>query len=89
MPSFLSFTDKLQHLAAADNHRQLLRLQGESDWCLSQALELIQQSEQPYFWCGSAPNGICTSYFKQILGQETSLLIINALEHFEANAFAA
>ncbi|WP_028862259.1 tRNA(Met) cytidine acetyltransferase TmcA [Psychromonas aquimarina] len=89
MPSILSFADTLQHLAAADNHRCLLRLQGESDWCLSQALQLIKQRAQPYFWYGNAPDEICSTSFKQILGRETPLLVINALEHFDANAFAA
>ncbi|WP_019613674.1 tRNA(Met) cytidine acetyltransferase TmcA [Psychromonas ossibalaenae] len=89
MLSLLSFANKLQHLAAADNHRRLVRLQGEPDWCLSQAQLLVKQLSQPYFWCGTAPDTICSTSFKQILGRETSLLIINALDHFDANAFAA
>ncbi len=43
----------------------------------------------PYFWLGDGPDTISTTQYSQILGQETSLLIINAHQSFDANLFAA
>lgn len=71
------------------NHRQLIRLQGSLDWCYQQCEQLIANAALPYFWLGACPEKISPTLYKQILGQETSLLIINAHEQFDANLFAA
>jgi tRNA(Met) cytidine acetyltransferase len=87
--ALLLYAQQLQRQALADNHRQILRLQGDTLWCYQQAAQLAELLHQPYFWCGSAPEGIAPHSYKQLLGRETSLLIINALDDFDANAFAA
>jgi len=71
------------------NHRQLIQLQGSLSWCYEQCVQLITRSALPYFWLGDAPEKISSSLYKQLLGQETSLLFINAHQQFDANVFAA
>ena len=71
------------------NHRQLIQLKGSLEWCYQQCELLINNSALPYFWLGDCPKKITSTLYKQILGQETSLLIINAHQHFDANLFAA
>ncbi|GLS90513.1 tRNA(Met) cytidine acetyltransferase TmcA [Psychromonas marina] len=71
------------------NHRQLIRLQGSLDWCYQQCEQYIANTALPYFWLGDAPEKIFSTLYKQILGQETSLLIINAHQQFDPNLFAA
>ncbi|PKF60833.1 tRNA(Met) cytidine acetyltransferase [Psychromonas sp. psych-6C06] len=71
------------------NHRQLIRFKGELSWCYQQCIKIINQHARPYFWLGDSPEKITSTLYKQILGQETSLLIINAHQHFDANLFAA
>jgi tRNA(Met) cytidine acetyltransferase len=87
--ALLSFAQNIQQQAIIDNHRQILRLQGDLVWCYQQATFLITHLQQPYFWCGPSPSAITSTPFKQILGQEVTLLIINAYDSFDANAFAA
>ncbi len=89
MSALLSFVRHIQQQAVTDNHRQLLRLQGDLTWCYQQAQFLIKHLQYAYFWCGPAPTSITSTPYKQILGQEISLLIINAYDYFDANAFAA
>lgn len=89
MSTFISFANQVRQIAIAHNHRQVIRLQGEINWCYQQVLQLIRSNQSKYFWCGDAPESINVHAFKQILGQETSLLIINAHSHFNANTFAA
>ena len=89
MSTLLSFARHLQQQATHNNHRQILRLQGDQSWCYQQAILLIEQLQLGYFWCGPGPDSISTTSYKQILGRETSLLIINAYQAFDANAFAA
>lgn len=89
MPALLSFARHLQQQAIADNHRQLLRLQGDLSWCYQQAEYLVKQLQRDYFWCGPCPDSLIPIAYKQILGQEIPLLIINAYDSFDANAFAA
>lgn len=89
MLTLLSFTKQLQQQAKSANHRQVLRLRGELSWCYQQACLLIKQLELSYLWCGSCPDAILATPYKLILGQETSLLIINAHDQFDANSFAA
>lgn len=89
MSALLSFTNNIQQQAIIDNHRQILRLRGNLAWCYQQAAFLITHLQQPYFWCGPSPEAITSTPYKQILGQETTLLIINAFTSFDANAFAA
>tara|TARA_R110001583_G_scaffold51161_12_gene159830 strand:- start:19102 stop:20973 length:1872 start_codon:yes stop_codon:yes gene_type:complete len=50
---------------------------------------MIKQSNAPYFWLGDSPTEISSTSYRQILGQEISLLIINAHQSFDANLFAA
>jgi len=71
------------------NHRQLIRLHGSISWCYQQCLQLIEKCQQSYFWLGDSPTKITSDLYKQILGQETSLLFINAIQEFDANLFAA
>ena len=89
MSALLSLAHHLQQQALHNNHRQILRLQGELSWCYQQATILIKQLQLSYFWCGPGPASIEPLSYKQVLGQETSLLIINAYDSFDANAFAA
>jgi len=72
-----------------NKHRQLIRLTGPLTWCYEQCIKIIAESTQPYFWLGDAPNMITSQLYRQILGQEISLLIINAHKTFDANLFAA
>ncbi|MEI6896870.1 MAG: GNAT family N-acetyltransferase [Psychromonas sp.] len=71
------------------NHRQLIQLKGSLSWCYQQCAQLIATTALPYFWLGDCPNKITSTLYTQILGLETSLLIINAYHHFDANQFAA
>ena len=71
------------------NHRQLIQLKGTLEWCYLRCEQLITDSALPYFWLGDCPEKISSILYRQILGQETSLLIINAHQHFDANLFAA
>lgn len=89
MSALLSFAKNIQQQAIIDNHRQILRLRGDLVWCYQKATFLITHLQQSYFWCGPSPEGISSTPYKQILGQETRLLIINAFASFDANAFAA
>ena len=89
MSTAISFIQHLQQQAIASNHRQIVRMRGERPWCYQQASLLIEQLQLDYFWCGPSPASISPIPYKQILGQETPLLIINAFERFDANAFAA
>lgn len=72
-----------------NNHRQLIRLKGSLTWCYEQCSKIIAESALPYFWLGQSPATIISHLYKQILGQEISLLIINAHQRFDANLFAA
>lgn len=89
MPALLSFVLRLQQQARHKNHRRIVRLQGDLSWCYQRAESLIAQLQLDYFWCGPAPASISPLTYKQILGRETPLLIINAYQCFDANAFAA
>lgn len=71
------------------NHRQLIQLKGSLEWCYHRCKHLIENSALPYFWLGDCPEKISSTSYKQILGQETPLLIINAHKQFDANRFAA
>jgi tRNA(Met) cytidine acetyltransferase len=72
-----------------NNHRQVIRLKGPLLWCYEQCQKIIEQSKVPFFWLGESPDKITSTYYRQILGQEISLLIINAYQSFDANLFAA
>lgn len=89
MSALMTLLKHIQNNAAVNNHRQLLRIQGELDWCFNLAQQIVEHLETPYFWCGPTPAAIKPISYKQILGQETSLLIINAHQTFDGNAFAA
>lgn len=89
MQALLKLTNTIQKNATATHHRQILRLKGEQAWCFQQAQFLIEQLQQSYFWIGESPANIKSTNYKNVLGQETSLLVINALQQFDANAFAA
>ena len=71
------------------NHRQLIQLKGSLEWCYLQCEQLLTDSALSYFWLGDCPEKISSTLYMQVLGQETSLLIINAYQHFDANLFAA
>lgn len=71
------------------NHRQLIQLKGSLSWCFQQCEQLLSEITLPYFWLGSSPAKITPALYKQLLGQECSLLIINAHQQFDANQFAA
>lgn len=71
------------------NHRQLIQLKGSLAWCYQKCEQLITTMPLAYFWLGDSPEKITSTLYKQILGQETSLLIINAYQQFDANQFAA
>ena len=73
--------------AQQTNHRQLIQLVGDLDWSFHQVASIVQK--QSYFWIGDAPQGTVTQQYNEILGQECDLLIINALNEFDANAFSA
>lgn len=79
----------LQYHAKIQNHRQLLRLQGDLNWCFTLTQKLIAELQLPYFWCGPSPIANKSIQYQQILGQETPLLIINAHQAFDGNEFAA
>jgi tRNA(Met) cytidine acetyltransferase len=87
--TLLTLINNIKDLSRSTNHRQLLRLQGELAWCYQQAEAIVKHLNESYFWCGPCPNDINTIPYQQILGQETSLLVINAHQHFDGNQFAA
>jgi len=87
--ALVALAKKVQQQALLDNFRQIIRLQGEQDWCFEQAKFLIEQLQQSYFWLGEAPDAISVIPYRSILGQECELLVINALSKFDANMFAA
>jgi len=89
VPALLSLLNHLRSQALNNNHRQLLRLQGDLNWCFTLAQKIIADLQLPYFWCGASPIGNKSISYQQILGQETSLLIINAHQAFDGNQFAA
>lgn len=89
MNAFLTLINNIKDLSRSTNHRQLLRVQGELAWCYQQAEIIIKHLNESYFWCGPCPNLIKAIPYQQILGQETSLLVINAHQHFDGNQFAA
>jgi tRNA(Met) cytidine acetyltransferase len=60
----------------------------KTEWCFDRAQLIIKTFNTTYFWLGSAPTEITSISFNNILGQETDLLIINALLNFDANQFA-
>jgi tRNA(Met) cytidine acetyltransferase len=87
--ALLSLLNHLIDHATIQNHRQLLRLQGDLNWCFTLTQKMIAELQLPYFWCGPSPIANDTMSYKQILGQETSLLVINAHRAFDSNQFAA
>ena len=89
MPQIISFVKQVQRQAKINNHRRIIHLCGDLDWCYQQATTIIHAAHLPYFWCGPGPVEINTVSYKQILGQETSLLLINANPTFDPNMFAA
>lgn len=89
MPALLSLLNQLIDHAKIQNHRQLLRLQGDLDWCFTLTQKIIADLQRPYFWCGACPIASNSFSYKEILGQETSLLVINAHQAFDGNQFAA
>jgi len=89
VPALLSLLNHLRSQALNNNHRQLLRLQGDLNWCFTFAQKIIADLQLPYFWCGHSPIANKSIAYKQILGQETSLLVINAHQAFDGNQFAA
>jgi tRNA(Met) cytidine acetyltransferase len=89
VPALLSLLNHLQYSATIQNHRQLLRLQGDLNWCFTLTQKIIAELQRPYFWCGASPTANKTISYQQILGQETSLLVINAHQNFDGNQFAA
>ena len=89
MSTIIPFVKQIQQQAIQDNHRRIIRLCGDIDWCYQQAAIIIKTIDTPYFWCGPGPETINTVSYKKILGQETSLLFINAISTFDANLFAA
>ncbi|MEH6452744.1 MAG: GNAT family N-acetyltransferase [Psychromonas sp.] len=89
MKTLLNLLDDIKTSLNSTNHRQILRLQGDLAWCYQQAESIIALLNESYFWCGTSPTTINAVPYKKILGQETSLLIINAHQHFDGNQFAA
>ena len=87
MPNFYSIIQTERSIAQLANHRQLIQLTGSLEWLMDNAQALTQNSQ--YVWIGEAPKNIIQSQYKQLLGQECELLIINAYQKFDANAFAA
>jgi len=86
--SFIQAITAHRKLAMINNHRQVIRLEGETQWCFARAQLIIKASNTPYFWLGDAPTEITSISFNNILGQEIDLVIINALLNFDANQFA-
>lgn len=89
MSSLVALAKKVQQQAIIDNFRQMIHLQGDNAWCFQQAELLIEQLQATFFWLGEAPSSISAVTYKNILGQECELLIINAHSEFDANMFAA
>ena len=87
MLKFDQVIQNIKQIAMQANHRQLIQFIGSSKWTIEQAILLTKT--QQYFWIGNAPQGISPSQGKQLLGRECDLLIINAHDTFDANAFAA
>ena len=87
MSDFSTSIQAIKQIAIKANQRQLVPLVGSSAWLMKQAKLLID--DQAYFWIGDAPDGVVSHQYKQLLGLECALLIINAEAHFDANAFAA
>ncbi|WP_033422103.1 tRNA(Met) cytidine acetyltransferase TmcA [Psychromonas hadalis] len=86
MPYLHTTIETAQQIALQANHRQLIQLIGNATWVMQQAKKIIKA--QHYFWVGEAPQGVINHQYKQLLGLECELLIINAHDHFDANAFA-
>ncbi len=89
MLPFASLINSIKQQATDSFHRQLIILQGDKDWSEQQALTLIEQHNQAYLYCGPEITGIKSSLASQCLGQDSSLLIINAHSGFDSNTFCA
>jgi tRNA(Met) cytidine acetyltransferase len=85
----IEFYLQLKELAKQSNHRQLCCLQGSKSWLLSQALTIIEHEKISYYWCGEAPLSVTSTKYSQLLGQDVQLLVLNMIEQFDANMFAA
>jgi tRNA(Met) cytidine acetyltransferase len=89
VPNAIEFYQQLKKLSLQTNHRQLCCLQGTQSWCIKQSTTIINAQESTYHWCGEAPPEITTSIYSALLGQEIRLLILNMMNGFDANMFAA
>lgn len=87
--ALLNLLDEIKALSRSANHRQLVRLQGDLHWCFKTAESMVTLLDEHFFWCGASPTNIDATPYQQILGQETSLLVINAHQGFDGNQFAA
>jgi len=88
LSDFLSLIQSLKETTVAENHRKIICLQGMREWCFHKSIELCA-TYPDFFWLGDSPSSITSNLYHTILGQECRLLIINALEEFNANQFAA
>lgn len=84
----LNLFKQQQQIANQRFHRSLFALQGSCDWCVEQA-QTICNSLTNYTWCGKAPAAIKTTLYRSLLGQDIKVLILNMIDKFDANMFAA
>ncbi len=84
---------KLQQQAIEQNQRRTLLLSGESGWCRSLAVLLVDTlSPSVCHWIGepwAEMNVLSNRQANQLLGGECSLLVYDAFSGFDADAFAA
>lgn len=89
MSVVIEFYLQLKKLAKHANHRQLCCLQGSKSWSEAQALSIIEHEQLSFQWCGEAPHSISSTKYSNLLGQDVQLLVLNMIEQFDANMFAA
>ncbi len=91
---YLQFAQILRDQACQSNHRRTLVLSGEAAWCRQRAVAICGQfADLSRCWVGKErPDGIETitqQQAKGVLGGEYSLLVYDAHDPFDADAFGA
>lgn len=88
-----TLTHWLRELCANDNHRQLLVISGERDWCVQFAISVIGQlNPSKPLWFGDSKHctqAIPINKFRHYLGQETGALVYDSHAGVRASAMMA
>ncbi len=91
---YLQLAQRLRDQASQSNHRRTLVLSGEAAWCRQRAVAICRQfADLSQCWVGEEPPGgipsITHQQAKGVLGGEYSLLVYDAHDPLDADAFGA